>query len=179
MRFALFVILATLACTAPASAIIFEINGVLGSDPRGIVHGSFFMDDQVGPTSIADVQIHTSLPLTAGPVLFDFNRVFYPTDTWRVGYLWFGAQGYGAGDTHFFMFIHPNAALNDGSYSIGTGFNAHQSEISIIGVNNWQGIVGQMTVAVPGPIVGAGLPGLAMAIAGFIGWRRSRRVIAA
>jgi hypothetical protein len=32
---------------------------------------------------------------------------------------------------------------------------------------------------VPAPLVGAGLPGLAMAIAGFIGWRRSRRVITA
>jgi hypothetical protein len=30
-------------------------------------------------------------------------------------------------------------------------------------------------LAVPGPIAGAGLPGLLMAIAGFIGWRRSRR----
>jgi hypothetical protein len=29
--------------------------------------------------------------------------------------------------------------------------------------------------AVPGPLVGAGLPGLFMAIAGFIGWCRSRR----
>jgi hypothetical protein len=30
------------------------------------------------------------------------------------------------------------------------------------------------TVPVPGPILGAGLPGLLMAVAGFIGWRRSR-----
>jgi len=28
---------------------------------------------------------------------------------------------------------------------------------------------------VPGPVVGAGLPGVLMAVAGFIGWRRSRR----
>jgi len=33
----------------------------------------------------------------------------------------------------------------------------------------------ESTSPVPGPIVGAGLPGLVMAIAGFIGWRRSRR----
>lgn len=30
---------------------------------------------------------------------------------------------------------------------------------------------------VPGPVIGAGLPGLLMAVAGFIGWRRSRRAI--
>jgi hypothetical protein len=30
-------------------------------------------------------------------------------------------------------------------------------------------------LAVPGPIVGAGLPSLLMAVAGFIGWRRSHR----
>jgi hypothetical protein len=32
-------------------------------------------------------------------------------------------------------------------------------------------------LAVPGPVVGAGLPDLLMAIAGIIGWRRSRRAV--
>jgi hypothetical protein len=32
---------------------------------------------------------------------------------------------------------------------------------------------------VPGPVIGAGLPGLLMAVVGFVGWRRSRRAMAA
>jgi hypothetical protein len=60
----------------------------------------------------------------------------------------------------------------------GNPLNPHPSEISVAGVNGWQGIVGEMTLAVPGPVVGAGLPGLLMAVAGFIGWRRSRRALA-
>jgi len=40
-------------------------------------------------------------------------------------------------------------------------------------------MVAPFVAPVPGPIVGAGLPALLMAIAGFIGWRRSRRAIAA
>ena len=41
-------------------------------------------------------------------------------------------------------------------------------------------VVGGLDIApVPVPIVGAGLPGIVMAIAGFIGWRRSRHASAA
>jgi len=40
-------------------------------------------------------------------------------------------------------------------------------------------MVAPFVAPVPGPIVGAGLPALLMAIAGFIGWRRSRHASAA
>jgi hypothetical protein len=51
------------------------------------------------------------------------------------------------------MFINYDTSSNDGSYLIGMGFNAHPSEISVIGVNAWQGIEGRMTPAsaVPEP----------------------------
>jgi hypothetical protein len=42
---------------------------------------------------------------------------------------------------------------------------------------NGQAVAEPFVVPVPSPVVGAGLPGLVMAVAGFIGWRRSRRSI--
>jgi hypothetical protein len=44
------------------------------------------------------------------------------------------------------------------------------------GFNDSNQVVGRVS-GVPGPLVGAGLPGLVMAIAGFIGWSRSRRAL--
>lgn len=44
---------------------------------------------------------------------------------------------------------------------------------------NWSGQDQIFAVPVPGPIVGAGLPGLLLAIGGFLAWRRQRAAVAA
>jgi hypothetical protein len=162
----------------PAEAVIYNISASLDFPLPSSITGSFTMDDMIGPASISDVNIHATLPLSSGPFNFNFNQVINPTSTWPVGYLWFGAQGYGAGDTHFFMFIKYDNASNDGSYLIGTGFNGHQSEISVIGVNNWQNIVGRMTPAVPETSTWAMMI-FGFAGVGFMAYRRRRFAVQA
>jgi hypothetical protein len=74
-------------------------------------------------------------------------------------YSFTGAGGVGTG---FFRFTDSDGDITQAL------FTPTQVSMSQVAVN-----------PVPGPIVGAGLPGLLVAIAGFIGWRRSRRPIAA
>jgi len=177
MKFALFGILAAFACAEPANAIVYEINATYGLDPLSSITGSFTMDNSIGPASISNVDIHATLPSVGGPFSFSFDGVYQPAATWPVGYLWFVNSAYSGGDTHFWMGFHYDAGVNDGSYLIGmwgNPFNPHPSEISVAGVNYWQGIVGEMTLGVPGPLVGAGLPGLVVALAGLLAWRRRR-----
>lgn len=56
------------------------------------------------------------------------------------------------------------------------------TDLTLLPNNAVQNLVGQFSVIatapVPGPIVGAGLPGLVMAFAGLIAWRRRRMVAA-
>jgi|1185.fasta_scaffold90046_1 hypothetical protein len=83
------------------------------------------------------------------------------------------------------------SGANFGTLSTITGGN-----LGVVGVTNgnelsinWQGVTftqGETIVlsfdnaaAVPGPIVGAGMPGLVMALGGFVAWRRRRNQAAA
>ena len=79
------------------------------------------------------------------------------------------------------MGFHSDTGLNDGSFLIGmwgNPGNPHQSEVSVVGVNDWQGITGRMTAElvanVPGPTVGTGASSFAFG-ALFLGWLVRRR----
>ena len=168
---------ASLLCVAaPANAdmYLYEINAaaVFGSSS---ITGSFTMDSSIGPASISNVDIHATLPWIGGPFNFSFDGVIYPTQTWPVGYLWFVNGAYYAGDTYFWMGF---TSLNDGSYSIGMWGNHHPSEISVIGVNDWQYIEGRMTDA-PVPLHPLPLLGqmLLLGLGGFglLAYRRGAR----
>ena len=135
----------SMAGAAPANAAIYlyEISASYTSGPSSIT-GSFTLDDSIGPASIANVNIQVTLPLTAGPFSFTFNQVLEPDVTWGT-YLWFANSAYGAGDTHFWAYMSGDTVgvpILIGQE--GLPF-AHQSEVSVIGVNNWQGVYGTMT----------------------------------
>jgi hypothetical protein len=166
-----------------AATYLYDISASISSDPSSSITGSFTFDDSVGAASISNVDVHATLPLVGGPFNFSFSQVVNPVATWSVGYLWFAKDGFGAGDTYFRMYVNYDSAANDGSYLIGIGgdpANPHQSEISVIGVNDWQDIFGRMTpelAAVPEPSTWAMMI-LGFAGIGFMAYRRRKVALA-
>jgi hypothetical protein len=75
-------------------------------------------------------------------------------------------------NTTFLMFVTP---VDPGGYSIGLGFNNHDSEVDF-GGNAWTFITGELTVTQTTPLPAA-LPLFATGLGalGLLGWRRKRK----
>lgn len=141
----------------PANAVtyLYEINAFYeNSQPaNNSIIGSFTMDGNVGPASISNVDINVTLPTVGSSFGFSFDRVLDPAGTWNAfggtsPYLSFANSAFYAGSTYFWMGVKYDTNSNDGSYLIGlwgNSGNPHQSEISVINVDDWQGITGRMT----------------------------------
>jgi hypothetical protein len=136
--------------------------------------------DQIAGTDILHIHFATPVILTGVGTLFDSAHTPFGGDFSTVSSIK-GTQGFLLSTTGSF-----NAITNFVSFDKANNTNGGAYNLSLYGKDfyfeqayrNPQFYVSALTyVAVPGPLAGAGLPGLAFAIGGLLVWRKKRKLL--
>lgn len=167
---------------ANAAIITFDVTGNLspanaaaGCSPVCALGGTFVLDNTTDAISSINITLSGALP-TLGP----FNtlvNVFNPGNG-TTSVLFIDTPTFNSTSNTLVLNItgvlggFTGGALNPTLTRAGTPSNVAQWQMGSPGALTAQ------VAAVPGPMVGAGLPGLVLAFGGFVWWRRRRRATA-
>jgi hypothetical protein len=186
-------LLATVATVAMSTSASAAIISSLGTDPTSAT--GTFSHSLAGITTPFSDQYTFNLTVGTFFTIAGVQNVYAQTSDFITG---FGAAVYNYGANGVFDGTAPghgdDVAVIIGGAPVPCQFNPNCQVIAgsafLAGAANYyvdisgtgggtSGYQGGVAVSVPGPVVGAGLPSLLMAVAGFFGWRRRQRQVLA